>query len=73
MPTLPKLGVGMRPPKAPEEIAAQKAVVVLYLRKRAARLTMARQPENEAAVSRWSEAHNALESVKRVLWNNDWS
>ena len=65
---------------------ARKAVVCLYLRKRRLRQNV-RQLETLAAAepslfagslldlaqAQFGEAHNALESVKRVLWHDDWS
>ncbi len=69
--------------KTPEKLAIQKAIVSLYLRKRRARKL---QREYRASLPKKvifdgrllqliyteNEAHNALESVKKVLWHNDW-
>lgn len=70
--------------KTPEQIAIQKAVVCLYLRKRRARKFLRKSQEErknlrhgdvfvDEARGKENEAHNALESLKRVLWNNKWS
>lgn len=59
--------------KTVEEVAVQKAIVCLYLRKRAARVVLNRNLATALATARDFEAHNALESVKRVLWRNDGS
>lgn len=65
---------------------ARKAVVCLYLRKRRVRQSVRRLEAIAAAEPsplagalvdlaqiQFVEAHNALESVKRVLWHDDWS
>ena len=59
--------------KTVEAVAVQKAVVCLYLRKRAARLLLNCNQDCAMATARYYEAHNALESIKRVLWHNHWS
>ena len=69
--------------KRPHELAMQKAIVCLYLRKR-----HARKSRNEwnghlndgetgskyyyISQAAYYEACNALESMKRVLWHNNW-
>jgi len=70
---LPRPESGLPLPKSAEQLAVQRAVVCLYLRKRAARVTLSRQPDSPIAAANFCEAHNALESFKRVLWNHDWS
>lgn len=62
---------------------AQKAIVLLYLRKRRARKYYLKDLERLDGAS-WGfavsethgayiEAHNALESMKRVLWHDNWN
>ena len=59
--------------KTEVERTLQKAIVCLYLRKRAARLVLCRNANSLIAAANYNEAHNALESLKRVLWHEDWS
>lgn len=66
-PSLPEQPIKV---KTGEEVAVQKAIVCLYLRTRAARLVLNRNKNCALATARYFEAHNALESVKRVLWHN---
>ena len=69
-----------------KQTATQKVIVCLYLRKRLLRQSVRRLQAIAAAEpsafttallvlaeARFCEAHNALESVKRVLWHDDWS
>lgn len=64
--------------KTPEQIVIQKAIVCLYLRKRRARKYLNLAGKNldiyicDYQIEQ-NEAHNALESVKRVLWHDDWN
>jgi hypothetical protein len=72
--------------KKPEQIVAQKAIICLYLRKRSARRMLGRLRERakvevmhpalkgliDDAWIQENEAHNALESMKRVLWHERW-
>lgn len=69
-PSLPEQAIKV---KTVEEVAVQKAIVCLYLRKRAARVVLNRNLHCAMATARYFEAHHALESIKRVLWRNDWS
>ena len=59
--------------KTMENVVVQKAIVCLYLRKRAARVVLNRNLDCATAAANYYEAHNALESIKRVLWHNNWS
>jgi hypothetical protein len=63
--------------KSPERLAIQKALVCAYLRTRWAREQLKnydmKSVQYDIHLAELCEAHNCLESLKRVLWNNDWS
>lgn len=70
--------------KTPEQLAIQKAIVCIYLRKRAARAGLLRwrtwhrrnkyfKEQEEFYFREWLTISNDLTILKRVLYHNDWS